>query len=107
MHTIFSSKTKDGVTDAAVGKLCVALGGTVTGTLSLDPLLTVEYVISDAINKGRGLAPHPQLVSSIPSPVLVLTKARCTRRNAQRLRDDFASNLPKKAVDGLVSVPRR
>jgi hypothetical protein len=44
-------ETKDDVTDAAVDKLCVALGGTVTDTLSFDPLLAVEHVIADAINK--------------------------------------------------------
>ena len=32
------------MTDAAVDKLCVALGGTVTGTLRLDSLLTAEHV---------------------------------------------------------------
>ena len=56
MPTSFNARyalveTKDDVTDAAVDKLCVALGGTVTGTLSLDPLRTAEHVIANAINK--------------------------------------------------------
>jgi endonuclease III len=45
---MLSSQTKDEVTDAAVDKLRVALGGTV----SLDALLAAEeHVIADAINK--------------------------------------------------------
>ncbi|KAH9992847.1 hypothetical protein BJV77DRAFT_944906, partial [Russula vinacea] len=76
-------ETKDDVTDAAVDKLCVALGGTVP----------------------RVLAPEPQSVSPIPSFLgLVLTKARWIRRGTRRLRDDFALNLPK-TVDKLVLVP--
>lgn len=45
---MLSSQTKDEVTDAAVDKLRVALGGTV----SLDALLAAEeHVIADSINK--------------------------------------------------------
>jgi len=45
---MLSSQTKDEVTDAAVDKLRVALGGTV----SLDALLAAEeHAIADAINK--------------------------------------------------------
>jgi endonuclease III len=45
---MLSSQTKDEVTDAAVGKLRTALGG----TLSLDALLAAEeHVIADAISK--------------------------------------------------------
>lgn len=45
---MLSSQTKDEVTDAAVGKLRAALGG----TLTLDTLLAAEeYVIAEAISK--------------------------------------------------------
>jgi endonuclease-3 len=45
---VLSLQTKDEVTDAAVAKLRVALGG----TLSLDALLAAEeHIIADSINK--------------------------------------------------------
>ena len=60
---MLSSQTKDEVTDAAVDKLRVALGG----TLSLDALLaTEEHVIADAINKVGFWRRKTQLVSSPP-----------------------------------------
>ena len=64
---MLSSQTKDEVTDAAVGKLRVALGG----TLSLDALLAAEeHVIADSINKvgfwrrKTQFVPLPSLLSS-------------------------------------------
>jgi endonuclease III len=62
---MLSSQTKDEVTDAAVDKLRVALGG----TLSLDALLAAEeHVIADAINKVGFWRRKTQLVSSPPLP---------------------------------------
>ena len=60
---MLSSQTKDEVTDAAVDKLRVALGG----TLSLDALLAAEeHVIADAINKVGFWRRKTQSVSSPP-----------------------------------------
>ena len=100
---MLSSQTKDEVTDAAVDKLRVALGG----TLSLDALLAAEeHVIADAINKVGFWRRKTQLVSSPPLPSfsrLVLTETRYIRQAAQRLRDDFDSDVPK-TIDELVSL---
>ena len=63
---MLSSQTKDEVTDAAVDKLRVALGG----TLSLDALLAAgEHVIPDAINKVGFWRRKTQSVASL-SPLL-------------------------------------
>ena len=60
---MLSSQTKDEVTDAAVDKLRVALGG----TLSLDALLAAEeHVIADAINKVGFWRRKTQLVAPLP-----------------------------------------
>ena len=99
---MLSSQTKDEVTDAAVAKLRVALGG----TLSLDALLAAEeHVIADSINKVGFWRRKTQLVSPIPSfPLPGLTEIRYIKQAAQRLRDDFDSDVPK-TVDELVSLP--
>ncbi|KAH9992852.1 DNA glycosylase [Russula vinacea] len=76
---MLSSQTKDEVTDAAVDKLRVALGG----TLSLDALLAAEEQSSPTLSKSRVLAPEDTA--------------------AQRLRDDFDSDVPK-TIDELVSL---
>ena len=61
---MLSSQTKDEVTDAAVDKLRVALGG----TLSLDALLVAEeHVIADAINKVGFWRRKTQLVTPLPT----------------------------------------
>jgi endonuclease III len=61
---MLSSQTKDEVTDAAVAKLRLALGG----TLSLDALLAAEeHVIADSINKVGFWRRKTQSVSPIPS----------------------------------------
>lgn len=63
---MLSSQTKDEVTDAAVDKLRVALGGTV----SLDALLAAEeHAIADAINKVGFWRRKTQFV---PPPPLLL-----------------------------------
>ena len=98
---MLSSQTKDELTDAAVEKLRVALGG----TLSLDALLAAEeHVIADAINKVGFWRRKTQLIFSPSfSSSLVLTETRYIRQAAQRLRDDFDSDVPK-TVDELVSL---
>jgi endonuclease III len=100
---MLSSQTKDEVTDAAVDKLRVALGGTV----SLDALLAAEeHVIADAINKVGFWRRKTQLVSP-PFPPLQcsgLIESRYIRQAARRLRDDFNSDVPK-TVDELCSLP--
>ncbi|KAI9453886.1 DNA glycosylase [Russula earlei] len=76
---MLSSQTKDEVTDAALGKLRNALGG----TLCLDAVLEAEeHLIAEAINK----------------------KIRYMKQAARRLRDDFDSDVPK-TVDELCSLP--
>jgi len=99
---MLSSQTKDEVTDAAVDKLRVALGG----TLSLDVLLAAEeHVIADSINKVGFWRRKTQLVRTLSSsPVSRLMKSRYIRQAAQRLRDDFNSDVPK-TVDELCSLP--
>ena len=75
---MLSSQTKDEVTDAAVDKLRVALGG----TLSLDALLAAEeHVIADAINKVGFWRRKTQLVSSPPLPSPPLLFKFGTNRN--------------------------
>lgn len=98
---MLSSQTKDEVTDAAVDKLRVALGGTV----SLDALLAAEeHVIADAINKVGFWRRKTQLVPPSSSPFSGLMESRYIRQAAQRLRDDFNSDVPK-TVDELCSLP--
>jgi endonuclease-3 len=99
---MLSSQTKDEVTDAAVDKLRVALGGTV----SLDALLAAEeHVIADSINKVGFWRRKTQLVRTpSSSPVSGLIESRYIRQAAQRLRDDFNSDVPK-TVDELCSLP--
>ena len=103
---MLSSQTKDEVTDAAVDKLRVALGGTV----SLDALLAAEeHVIADSINKVGFWRRKTQ---SVRSPFLLpwapvsglIEEYRYIRQAAQRLRDDFDSDVPK-TVDELCSLP--
>ncbi|KAH9968457.1 DNA glycosylase [Russula compacta] len=82
---MLSSQTKDEVTDAAVGKLRAALGG----TLTLDALLAAEeHVIAEAINKVGFWRRKTQYI----------------KQAVQRLRDDFDSDVPK-TVDELCSLP--
>ncbi|KAH9961049.1 DNA glycosylase [Russula dissimulans] len=82
---MLSSQTKDEVTDAAVDKLRSAFGG----TLSLEALLAAEeHVIADAINKVGFWRRKTQYI----------------RQAAQRLQNDFDSDVPK-TVDELCSLP--
>jgi endonuclease III len=103
---MLSSQTKDEVTDVAVGKLRTALGG----TLSLDGLLAAEeHVIADAINKV-GFWRRKTQFSPLFLALLSLKKNekmeyfRYIRQAAQRLRDEFDSDVPK-TVDELCSLP--
>jgi len=82
---MLSSQTKDEVTDAAVAKLREAVGG----TLSVDAVLHVdESAISEAICKVGFWRRKTQYI----------------KQAAQRLRDDFDSDVPK-TVDELCSLP--
>ncbi|KAH9024123.1 DNA glycosylase [Lactarius hengduanensis] len=82
---MLSSQTKDEVTDTAVDKLRAALGG----TLSLDALLAAEeHVIADCISKVGFWRRKTQYI----------------KQAAQRLRDEFDSDVPK-TVDELCSLP--
>ncbi|KAI9436322.1 DNA glycosylase [Lactarius indigo] len=82
---MLSSQTKDEVTDAAVDKLRAALGG----TLSLDAILAAEeHVIADCISKVGFWRRKTQYI----------------KQAAQRLRDEFDSDVPR-TVDELCSLP--
>lgn len=82
---MLSSQTKDEVTDAAVDRLRAALGG----TLSLDALLAAEEeVVAGCISKVGFWRRKTQYI----------------RQAAQRLRDEFDSDVPK-TVDELCSLP--
>lgn len=82
---MLSSQTKDETTDAAISKLRAALGG----SISVDGIITAEEsTISEAIDK----------VSFWRRKTGYLKKA------AQKLREDFNSDVPK-TVDELCSLP--
>lgn len=82
---MLSSQTKDEVTDAAVSKLREALGG----SLTVDAMIEAEpSVISEAIAKVG----------------FWRRKTDYLQRAAQRLRDEFDSDVPK-TVDELCSLP--
>ncbi|KAG5337609.1 hypothetical protein C0989_009169 [Termitomyces sp. Mn162] len=82
---MLSSQTKDEVTDAAVSKLRAALGG----SLSVDGLIAADdATISDAIGKVG----------------FWRRKTEYIKKAAQRLRDEFDSDVPK-TVDELCSLP--
>ncbi|KAI0695109.1 DNA glycosylase [Cerioporus squamosus] len=82
---MLSSQTKDEVTDAAVAKLREAVGG----TLSVDAILQAdESVISEAICKVGFWRRKTQYI----------------KQAAQKLRDEFGSDVPK-TVDELCSLP--
>ncbi|KAG6835643.1 hypothetical protein H0H93_016250 [Arthromyces matolae] len=82
---MLSSQTKDEVTDAAVSKLRTALGG----SLSVDALIAADdATISEAIGKVG----------------FWRRKTEYIKKAAQRLRDDFDSDVPK-TVDELCSLP--
>ncbi|KAI6123140.1 DNA glycosylase [Pisolithus croceorrhizus] len=82
---MLSSQTKDEVTDAAVAKLRTGVGG----SLSVDAVIAAdETTISDAISKVGFWRRKTQYI----------------KQAAQRLRDDFDSDVPK-TVDELCSLP--
>ncbi|TFK32593.1 DNA glycosylase [Crucibulum laeve] len=82
---MLSSQTKDEVTDAAVSNLREALGG----SLTVDAVIEVdEGVISAAIAKVG----------------FWRRKTGYIKQTAQRLKDDFESDVPK-TVDELCSLP--
>ncbi|KIK96678.1 hypothetical protein PAXRUDRAFT_825699 [Paxillus rubicundulus Ve08.2h10] len=82
---MLSSQTKDEVTDAAIGKLRSALGGSlsVEGVLAAD-----DATISEAIAKVGFWRRKTQYI----------------KQTARRLHDDFESDVPK-TVDELCSLP--
>ncbi len=82
---MLSSQTKDEVTDAAVAQLRTALGGSISvaGIIDLD-----DDAISTAIAKVGFWRRKTQYI----------------KQTAVRLRDDFASDVPK-TVDELCSLP--
>ncbi|KAJ7290143.1 DNA glycosylase [Mycena rebaudengoi] len=82
---MLSPQTKDQVTDAAVCKLRAALGG----SLSLSALLAADpSVVSGAINKVG----------------MWQTKSKHLKLAAERLRDEFDSDVPN-TIEGLISLP--
>ena len=82
---MLSSQTKDEVTDAAVAKLRVALGGSIT----LEALLSApETTVSEAISKVG----------------FWRRKTGYIKQAALRLKDDFDGDVPK-TVDELCSLP--
>ncbi|EIW85638.1 DNA glycosylase [Coniophora puteana RWD-64-598 SS2] len=82
---MLSSQTKDEVTDAAVRKLREAVGG----TLSMEAIIAVdEGVVAKAIEKVGFWRRKTQYI----------------KQTAQRLKDDFDSEVPK-TVDELCSLP--
>lgn len=82
---MLSSQTKDEVTDAAVSKLRESLGG----SLTVDALRNAgDSIISDAIAKVGFWRRKTQYI----------------KQTAQRLYDDFDSDVPK-TVDELCSLP--
>ncbi|KAJ7491023.1 DNA glycosylase [Mycena latifolia] len=82
---MLSPQTKDEVTDAAVKKLRVALGGTV----SLEAVLAADpTVISEAINKVG----------------MWRVKTKHLKLAAEKLRDEFDSDVPQ-TIEGLISLP--
>ncbi|KAJ7765746.1 DNA glycosylase [Mycena metata] len=82
---MLSPQTKDQVTDAAVGKLRVALGGSV----SLDAVLAADpTVISEAINKVG----------------MWRVKTKHIKLAAEKLRDEFDGDVPN-TIEGLISLP--
>ncbi|KAJ7215316.1 DNA glycosylase [Mycena haematopus] len=82
---MLSPQTKDQVTDTAVCKLRAALGGSV----SLDAILAADpAVISEAINKVG----------------MWRVKTKHLKLAAEKLRDDFESDVPK-TIEGMISLP--
>ncbi|KAH8100342.1 DNA glycosylase [Cristinia sonorae] len=82
---MLSSQTKDEVTDAAVAKLREGLGGSITvdGIIEAD-----ESVVAEAIAKVGFWRRKTQYI----------------KQSAQRLKDNFGSDVPK-TVDELCSLP--
>ena len=82
---MLSSQTKDEITDAAISKLRAALGN----SISIDGVIDAdESTISQAIGKVG----------------FWRRKAGYLKNTAQKLRDDFDSDVPK-TVDELCSLP--
>ncbi|KIM83518.1 hypothetical protein PILCRDRAFT_69283, partial [Piloderma croceum F 1598] len=85
MSLMLSSQTKDEVTDAAVSNLREAVGG----SLSVDAMLAAEEdTISEAIGKVG----------------FWRRKTQYLKQTAQKLHDDFDSDVPK-TIDDLCSLP--
>lgn len=102
---MLSSQTKDEVTDVAVKKLRASVGG----VLSIEAVIAAEEsTISEAINKvgfwrrKTGWEKEAKLcMGHLP---LFTSQSSYIKQAAKKLRDDFASDLPK-TVDELCSLP--
>jgi endonuclease-3 len=82
---MLSSQTKDEITDEAISKLRAALGG----SISVDGIIDAdESIISQAIARVG----------------FWRRKTEYLKKAAQKLRDDFDSDVPK-TVDELCSLP--
>lgn len=82
---MLSSQTKDEITDASISKLRAALGG----SISIDGMIGAdESTISQAIDKVG----------------FWRRKTGYLKNTAQKLRDEFGSDVPK-TVDKLCSLP--
>lgn len=82
---MLSSQTKDEITDGAISRLRAALGG----SISIDGIVGAdESIISQAIQKVG----------------FWRRKTGYLKKAAQKLRDDFNSDVPK-TVDELCSLP--
>jgi len=112
---MLSSQTKDEVTDAAVGKLRTALGGSLSVLAMLE---ADDTVISDAIAKVGFWRRKTQCVWFLSPRCLfvhdddrvrlrlrfVCLTFRYIKQTARRLHDDFDDDIPK-TVDELCSLP--
>ena len=102
---MLSSQTKDEVTDAAVSKLREAVGG----SLSVGAMLSAgESTISEAIGKvgfwrRKTQSVYIRIVIAFQTPSNIIS-LRYLKQTAQKLRDDFDSDVPK-TVDELCSLP--
>jgi endonuclease-3 len=98
---MLSSQTKDEVTDAAVSKLRNAVGG----TLTVDAIIEAkESTISEAIGKVGFWRRKTQLVVVLKFSYLPHRSSRYLKQTAERLRNDFSSDVPK-TVEELCSLP--
>lgn len=102
---MLSSQTKDEVTDAAVSKLRDALGGSIT----VDAMRQADNkIVSDAIGKVGFWRRKTESVhvrqTTVPTNIDTFCLSSYLKQTAQRLYDEFDSDVPK-TVDELCSLP--